>query len=288
MDDKHREMLNKRLNPMHLYKLTPKTNCKECGFETCFAFATQVIVGQGDLNLCPYLDQEALQPFRSQLAEQHSAGIGVRREGFEKALQFLRGEVRKWDLRDVAAVLGADFLEVEGYQALRLTYFGEVVRITYEDITKDSEGELGPYDKILLYNYVIGGATESSGTWVGMETLPNSVSKIKSLRAHCEAPLAEKYTGRMDRLPMAVSPIGTRIELKDEQVDFAAEFPILPRLAVRVLWWDADDSEGFAARTKFLFDKKVLDTLDLESLLFTCEQLTDRLLDAVKQGSARD
>ena len=32
------------------------------------------------------------------------------------------------------------------------------------------------------------------------------------------------------------------------------------------------------------FDAKVLDTLDLESLLFTCEQLTDRLLDSAKKA----
>jgi hypothetical protein len=282
MEDKHREMLDKRLTPMHLYKLTPKTNCKECGFETCLAFATQVIVGQGDLDLCPYLDQEALQPFRDQLAAQHAAGIGVRREGFEKALQFLRGEIRKWDFRDVVNSLGAEILDVDGDQALSFTYFGNVVMVTHEDITTDLEGKLGPYEKILLYNYVIGGATEPSGTWVGMETLPNSVSKIKSLRAHCEEPLAEKCSGRMDRLSAAVAPIGTRIDLTDEKTDFAADFTILPKLAVRVLWWDADESEGFAARVKFLFDEKVLGTLDLESLLFTCEQLTDRLLDSVK------
>jgi hypothetical protein len=282
MEDKHREMLDKRLTPMHLYKLTPKTNCKECGFETCLAFATQVIVGQGDLDLCPYLDQEALQPFRDQLAAQHAAGIGVRREGFEKALQFLRGEIRKWDFRDVVNSLGAEILDVDGDQALRFTYFGNVATVTHEDITTDLEGKLDPYEKILLYNYVIGGALEVSGIWVGMETLPNSVSKIKSLRAHCEEPLAEKCSGRMDRLPAAVAPIGTRIDLKEEQTDFAAEFPILPKLAVRVLWWDADESEGFGARVKFLFDEKVLGTLDLESLLFTCEQLTGRLLDAVK------
>jgi hypothetical protein len=65
--------------------------------------------------------------------------------------------------------------------------------------------------------------------------------------------------------------------LVDEKVDFAAQFPILPRLLVRVLWWDADPAEGFQAQTKFLFDSRVLQVIDLESLIFSCEQLTDRL-----------
>ncbi len=282
MEDKHREMLIKRLTPMHLYKLTPKTNCKECGFETCLAFSTQVIVGQGDLDLCPYLDQDALEPIREQLAAQQAAGIGIKREGFEKALQFLRGEILKWDFGEIAESLGAELSEAEGVQTLRFSYFDENVTVSHEDILSESGSPLGPYDKILLYNYVIGGAADPSGKWVGMETLPNSVSKIKSLRAHCEGPLAEKSAGRMPRLGEAISGIGRKIELKDEQVDFAAEFPILPKLRVRVLWWDEDASEGFAARAKFLFDEKVLEALDLESLLFTCEQLTDRLLEAIK------
>jgi hypothetical protein len=282
MEDKHREMLVKRLTPIHLYKLTPKTNCKECGFETCLAFSTQVIVGQGGLDLCPYLDQDAVEPIRNQLAAQQAVGIGIKREGFEKALQFLRGEILRWDFGKIAESLGAGLSEAEGGQTLRFSYFGENVTVSHEDILPESGNPLGPYDKILLYNYIIGGATDPSGKWVGMETLPNSVSKIKSLRSHCEGPLAEKFAGRMPLLGEAIAGIGREIELKDEQVDFAAEFPILPRLMIRVLWWDEDPSEGFAARAKFLFDEKVLETLDLESLLFTCEQLTDRLLDAIK------
>ena len=278
MKDVHREKLEKRLTPIDLYKLTPKTNCRECGFETCLAFATQVIVGQGDLDACRYLDQQALQPFRSRLAEQHEAGIGVRREGFEKTLQFLRQEVRKWPFADLADGLGARFFQSNGEPALELTYFGEPVTVTNEDISRASGAELNPWEKVLLYNYVIGGAQEPSGVWVGMESLPNSVSKIKSLRAHCEQKLARAFAGRMDQLPRATEGLGREQALTEEKVDFAADFRILPKLALRILWWDEDLAEGFESRVKFLFDSGVLGTLDLESLLFACEQLTDRLL----------
>jgi len=278
MKDVHREKLEKRLTPIDLYKLTPKTNCRECGFETCLAFATQVIVGQGDLDACRYLDQQALQPFRSRLAEQHEAGIGVRREGFEKTLQFLRQEVRKWPFADLAGSLGARFFQSNGEPTLELTYFGEPVTVTNEDISRASGAELNPWEKVLLYNYVIGGAQEPSGVWVGMESLPNSVSKIKSLRAHCEQKLARAFAGRMDQLPRATEGLGREQALTEEKVDFAADFRILPKLALRILWWDEDLAEGFESRVKFLFDSGVLGTLDLESLLFACEQLTDRLL----------
>ncbi len=288
MNDDRRSMLDNRRTPLHLYKLTPKTNCGECGFATCLAFATQVIVGQADLERCSYLDPGELEPFRRQLAQQLEAGIGVKREGFEKALQYLRQEIRKWDFRTVASSLGAEIDPGESDPGLVFTYFGNRVRVTAEDVFPMGPGsgtELDPYEKILLYNYVIGGASEPSGVWVGMESLPNSVSKIKSLRGRCEGPLAEAFAGSTGRLPGVVEGLGRPIVMREERADFAAEFPILPRLSIRVLWWDGDPGEGFSARVKFLFDSKVLETLDLESLLFTCEQLTDRLLNAARQAA---
>lgn len=269
-----------RLTPIHLYKLTPKTNCGECGFAACLAFATQVIVGAGDLDACPYMDQESIEPFREQLGEQHRAGIGVKREGFEKALQFLREEIKKWDFQTIASSLGASFTRIDGQPALQFAYFGHQVTVTSEDITDASEENLDPWEKILLYNYVIGGAVEPSRVWIGMESLPNSVSKIKSLKAHCEDRLAASFAGKLQRLPAAVAGLGNTLSLEEEKVDFAAEFKILPMLAVRVLCWDEDAEEGFEAKMKLLFDSRVLQVLDLESLLFTCEQLTERLLKA--------
>jgi len=282
MKDEHRKKLNNRLTPLHLYKLTPKTNCGECGFASCLAFSTQVIVGQADLEACSHLDQQTVEAVREHLDDQHRAGIGLKREGFEKALQFLRQEVRKCDFRNIAQSLGATLEERNGEPVLTFPYFGEPVQVTYEDISNKSEGELSPWEKILLYNYIIGGAAEPSGVWVGMESLPNSVSKIKSLKNHCEIPLAVASAGKMDRLPSGVSPWGLQISVGGETVDFAAEFHILPSLSVRVLWWDEDKTEGFQAQTKFIFDSRVMQILDLESLIFACEQVTERLVDALR------
>lgn len=282
MQDKHREKLDNRLTPIHLYKLTPKTNCGECGFASCLAFATQVIVGQGDLDACPYLDLSLLEPFRDHLESQHQSGIGLKREGFEKALHHLRGEIKKWNLENLAESLGASFVLKEGEPALELTYFGNPVIVTAGDIVSSLGKEINPWEKIFLYNYVIGGAVECSGVWVGMESFPNSVSKIKSLKAHCEGRLAQSFASKFSALPPITASLGRDVTSDHENVDFAAEFQILPRLPIRILWWDEVPSEGFEAKTKFLFDSRALETLDLESLLFACEQLTGRLLDALQ------
>lgn len=47
------------LTGMQIYKNLPKTNCKECGFPTCMAFAMQVAAKQKALTDCPQLSEDA-------------------------------------------------------------------------------------------------------------------------------------------------------------------------------------------------------------------------------------
>jgi acetyl-CoA decarbonylase/synthase complex subunit gamma len=45
----------KELSPIDVYKLLPKTNCKECGQENCMAFATKLVNREVTLEQCPPL-----------------------------------------------------------------------------------------------------------------------------------------------------------------------------------------------------------------------------------------
>ncbi|MBU1661631.1 MAG: Fe-S cluster protein [Chloroflexi bacterium] len=56
----------KRPAPMDVYKLLPKTNCKQCGDQTCFTFALKLVVSQKKLTDCPSL-------FEPQYAEKLAA-----------------------------------------------------------------------------------------------------------------------------------------------------------------------------------------------------------------------
>src|SRR5512143_3565901 len=53
------------LSGIQIYKLLPQTNCKECGFPTCLAFAMKLAAKQVELSLCPYVDEAA----KAELAE---------------------------------------------------------------------------------------------------------------------------------------------------------------------------------------------------------------------------
>jgi acetyl-CoA decarbonylase/synthase complex subunit gamma len=47
------------LTGIQIFKLLPKTNCKECGVPTCLAFAMNLAAGKADLSSCPYVSEEA-------------------------------------------------------------------------------------------------------------------------------------------------------------------------------------------------------------------------------------
>ena len=47
------------LSGLDIFKKLPKTNCKECGFPTCLAFAMKLAAGQIEIEACPYVSEEA-------------------------------------------------------------------------------------------------------------------------------------------------------------------------------------------------------------------------------------
>lgn len=51
---------------MDIYKLLPRTNCKECGFLTCMAFAVALRNDFKILSSCPYIPEDAFLKLVSQ------------------------------------------------------------------------------------------------------------------------------------------------------------------------------------------------------------------------------
>ena len=59
------------LSGIQIYKMLPQTNCKECGFPTCLAFAMKLAAKQVELGSCPYVSEES----KKQLAESSAPPI---------------------------------------------------------------------------------------------------------------------------------------------------------------------------------------------------------------------
>ena len=53
------------LSGLDIYKLLPKTNCKECGFATCLAFAMALAQKKVSLDKCPHITAQAKEALES-------------------------------------------------------------------------------------------------------------------------------------------------------------------------------------------------------------------------------
>jgi acetyl-CoA decarbonylase/synthase complex subunit gamma len=104
------------LTGIQIFKLLPKTNCKECGVPTCLAFAMNLASGKAELDACPYVSDEA----REKLAEASAPpirpvvlGKGVRatKTGGETVLY--RHEKTFYNPTPLAALVASDISESE-------------------------------------------------------------------------------------------------------------------------------------------------------------------------------
>ena len=58
------------LTGLEIFKLLPKTNCKECGVPTCLAFAMQLAQKKANLEACPYVSEQAKEIIHCQQHKQ--------------------------------------------------------------------------------------------------------------------------------------------------------------------------------------------------------------------------
>lgn len=51
----------RRLTPLSLYEFFPKTNCGDCGEESCFNYVAKIFSGETGFDRCPHVDAVAIR-----------------------------------------------------------------------------------------------------------------------------------------------------------------------------------------------------------------------------------
>ena len=104
------------LTGIQIFKLLPKTNCKECGVPTCLAFAMNLASGKAELDSCPYVSDEA----REKLSEASAPpirpvaiGKGVRTATTGGETVQYRHEKTFYNPTLLAAMVGSDIAEAD-------------------------------------------------------------------------------------------------------------------------------------------------------------------------------
>lgn len=250
------------------------SNCRQCGHPTCLAFGAAVVSSGLDLRLCPFIDLSGLD--LGQIVD--TADPAVNRQAKELAfIAALKEKIKPFDLAALAPQLGAS-VRPEAPDTLFFRYLGQDIRLSKTTLLIDNGEPIDPRDQILLYNYIYGrGQHPPANDWVGMESLPNSISKTKTLATYCENRLARLFAALpVARVVTALQALGGTAADRPG-ASLAAIVPALPMVPQFVLFWAEAPEDGFAAQVKVLFDRHVLAYLDLESLVFSAERLADRL-----------
>ncbi|WP_022853494.1 DUF3786 domain-containing protein [Thermodesulfatator atlanticus] len=256
-----------QLNPVEILKKLPRTNCKECGYPTCLAFAMALITGACEPARCPY--------FAPKDWPAHVSAPKAPQEDFAwKILEEVKKKAAKVDFAAVATQIGAEYEE----GSLKLRFLDTNAFLSREEALREDEKELDPRDQILLYNYVIfAGKTPLRGEFVGLESFPNSLSKTATLRKYAEEKLALSFSEKPSLLEKALA------KFKHEKpstcpADLCAVVWVLPKVPLKIHFFNAEPEENLPAEVKILFDAHATAYLDLESLVFCAERLVERLI----------
>ncbi len=120
-------------------------------------------------------------------------------------------------IEDLPDRIGGKIIEKEGRPALELPYFNTSVVITPNQIIRSDGSGLTRYEQVFIYNHMAqGGRALPSGKWRNLVELPNTVSKIKTMKEVVETPLIEFFQGNTDGLKRAALTLGG----KDQQKNF--------------------------------------------------------------------
>ncbi len=269
------------LSVVDLYaRVLPRTNCGDCGYPTCLAFASMVVSKKLALKGCPHLSADTLARCQPELDAQHAAGRWTQRDLAADALAWAKERAASMELADLPGRIGGMLIEVGGTSVLALPYFDTLIHIGRDGIRTADGEDLGRWEQVFVFNHLAqGGSRLPTGRWKALQEIPNTVSKIKSMRAHVEAPLIERFAGRRADLAAAALGIGgVDATAESESADLAFRFQALPRVPLLLLFWDADRDSGLEAEVKLSFDETITEHLDIESILFLSEHLAKRLL----------
>lgn len=270
-------------SPVDLYRdILPKTNCGDCGYRTCLAFASMVVSEKLPVANCPYVDAPTATEVQQELNKQHAAGKWVKRDMAKDALVWARERAASMDIEKLPDRIGGELAQTDGEPTLRLPYFTGHILITDSGIKPEKEGAiLNRWEKVFIYNHLAqGGSVSPRGKWRALEQIPNTISKTKSMRAHVEAPLTNRFQAKAQELRRCGASLGAEDLTEQEgNADAVLLFRPLPKIPVILRFWDAEPEEGFEARAHLLFDETITEHLDVESIMFLSERIRELLCD---------
>ncbi len=118
------------LSVVDLYaKILPRTNCKDCGFPTCIAFAGMVVSEKHPLKNCPHIEPDILKSAQAELEVQYKEGKWLKKDMAKEALEWAKKQASSMKYSDIALRIGAKLITNKGLDQIQLPYFNSTIYI---------------------------------------------------------------------------------------------------------------------------------------------------------------
>lgn len=242
-------------NAMEVFRLLPKTNCRDCGDKTCLAFAGNVFLGQKQLSQCPHVPADIAQKYSSQEKIR-----SIQEEDFMRNMEKMKTMLRELDLEERAKKIGATYAD----NKLSLNIMGKKFSINNQgDVFTDLHANHWLLGTSLSYINLCQGVP-LSGNWVPLRELPSGKDWYRLFGQQCELILKKTADNYSDLFEDLVHIFSGRQIAKQFDADIAlilSPFPLVPML---ICYWKPED--GMESSLNLFFDDTAERNMGIDAL----------------------
>jgi hypothetical protein len=246
--------MTKLNNHLEVYKLLPKTNCRDCGLAACLAFAVAVMQGQKRLADCPHLPPE-ISAQTPELGGQRPQAA----DDIEQRVRALQARIPAADLAGTARRLGLRLRDGQ----LVIPSLGKEFSLGPEGII--SSCHVNPWLSLPILDYALHGAgLEPRGQWLPLRELPGGADWGNFFEHRCEKPLKRVIDGYTTLFELIVDIFAGQPAPEQFDSDIAVLIHPLPRLPILLCYWKPE--EGMDSALHMFFDVTAEDNLRIDSI----------------------
>ena len=246
-------------NPLELYKLLAKSNCKMCGAATCLAFAAAVIMGQKRLDECPHLESNIIEELNGKIIKQATP-----EDQMKQILVPLKKEIVTIDFSSSVKRLGATL------SGDKLT-----IKCLGKDFTVDSKGNvisdchINVWVMVPLLNYIIYSAgNDLSGKWVPFRELSNETVWDSYYEHKFEKPLKQLADIYPELLEDMIHIFGGKPVENSFSSDISLVLYPLPKVPMLICY--SKPEEDLESKLNVFFDASAEGNLNVDSIYRLC------------------
>jgi len=242
-------------NPMEIFKLLERSNCRRCNESTCLAFAAAVYKGVRQLGECPVLESETVTLYSDKGNKPKTL-----EQDEQAAIIQLQKRVETVDLAEAANRLDGR------YANGKLTF-----KIFGKDFSVDERGgfstDIHVHGWVVLpvLNYILEGkGTPVSGDWVPFRELAGGKDWYRLFGQRCEKPLTKLADTHTDLFEIIVHLFSGHQVERQLDSDISVVLHPLPKVPILISYWKPDD--GLESDLHLFFDDTAEDQLNIDAI----------------------